>query len=66
MVKAKPKRAARKRAPKKAAAAAKPRPTRRRTAKPKGGEGNGVATALERASEQVREAVQADAPDEAA
>ncbi len=46
----KPKRAARKRAP----------------AKPKGGADNGVPTALERASERVREAVQADSGDAAA
>jgi ribonuclease E len=44
------------------------RAPRRRAAKPKAGEGNGVPTPLERASERVREAVQADAPagDEAA
>jgi hypothetical protein len=79
--KPKPKRAPRKRAPKQDAAeapaapdapvpgdapAAPKRAPRRRTAKPKPGEGNGVATPLERASERVREAVQADRPDEAA
>jgi hypothetical protein len=69
----KPKRAPRKRAapkPAEPAAEAKPKraPRRRAPAKPEGGEENGVPTALERASERVREAVQADAPagDEAA
>jgi ribonuclease E len=64
--KPKPKRAARKRAPKAVAAASKPKPATRRRAKPKAGSENGVATALERASERVREAVQADSGDEAA
>ena len=71
---AKPKRAPRKRAPKAEvedavppAAAPKPKPApRRRAAKPKGSESNGVPTAIERASERVREAVEADSGDEAA
>jgi ribonuclease E len=67
----KPKRAPRKRATKTAeeapAAEEKPkRAPRKRATKPKGGEGNGVPTALERASERVREAVQADSGGEAA
>ncbi len=67
----KPKRAPRKRTPKAEAdpeaapPADKPKP-RRRTTKPKTGDENGVPTALERASERVREAVQAKAPDEVA
>ena len=65
--KPKPKRAPRKRAPKAEVADAvpaseTPKP-RRRAAKPKD---NGVPTALERASERVREAVQADSGDAAA
>jgi hypothetical protein len=60
----KPKRAPRKRAAK--AAASKPKPKRKPAAKRKAGGDNGVPTALERASERVREAVQADAPNEAA
>jgi hypothetical protein len=70
---AKPKRAPRKRTPKAADATASDAPAekperaaRKRAAKPKGGGDNGVPTPLERASERVREAVQADRPDEAA
>ncbi len=68
---AKPKRAPRKRAAKPAAdapaAGAKPKRAapRKRAAKPKAAD-NGVPTPLERASERVREAVQANRPDEAA
>ena len=69
----KPKRAPRKRTPKAAAdaptadtPAEKPkRAPRKRAAKPKAAD-NGVPTPLERASERVREAVQANRPDEAA
>ena len=65
--KPKPKRAPRKRAAPKAETADKPKPApRRRATKPKGGEGNGVPTAIERAAASVREAVQADSGDEAA
>ena len=63
----KPKRAARKRAPKPPEQGELPKPApRRRAAKPKTGAENGVPTAIERASERVREAVQADSGDEAA
>ena len=49
------------------AAEPKPKPApRRRAAKPKGSESNGVPTAIERASERVREAVEANSGDEAA